>query len=104
MSEITEHGPELTTEELEVIEARKRTQSIFNAMHAKPISLRPFRDNDRVRVLVNGQGCYCRVKDICSRDILTVLNYLNAERKMGRSVIGFGTNIHGNSIQIDKVS
>lgn len=73
------------------------------AARTKPIALRPFQGNDRVRVLVNGQGCYCAVKDICSQDILTVLNYLNAERKMGRSTIGFGTTIHGNSIQIDRM-
>jgi hypothetical protein len=60
----------------------------------------PLRPSQRIRVLINGQGVYCRV-----RDVRAVLDQINAERAAGRRTIGLLTQPRdgGPQVQIDVV-
>ena len=72
-------------------------------MYRRLTKPQPFGENQKIRVLVNGIGVYCRIKDIASRDILRVVEMINEERSAGKTTIGLVTNINGQNIQVDVV-
>lgn len=72
-------------------------------------SMRPIGQNQKIRVLVNGIGVYCLVRDIASREILDIIQEMNDIRSTGQSCIGLLRGINKTSdnkhlyVQVDVV-
>lgn len=67
-------------------------------------SQKPLRESQRIRVLINGIGVHCRVRDICTTAVREVVDEINRDRAAGRRTIGLLTTVStGHHVQIDVI-